>query len=294
MVTKKTKTTPAYAPSEPAKLKMSVDNANAALTARIQSGEALITDRVGSATDLDQHKAKYRQWDDYNNTLLRKMFTTDEEKEKYDYYYVGPMFLTIGQGRDVSREIQDHLESFKKRVERLKSVRERLPLFDLDESAYEQVAPAISNDAKPFSNEVFIVHGHDNAAKEAVARLLQILGLKPVILSEQPNQGRTIIEKFEDSADVGFAIVLMTGDDIGGKDNDTLQKRARQNVVLELGYFVGRLRRARVCALHEDGVEIPSDILGVGYVKLDPAGHWRYEVAKELRAAGYSVDLNKL
>ncbi|WP_277187638.1 nucleotide-binding protein [Caballeronia sp. BR00000012568055] len=274
---------------------MSVVDARAALTDRIQAGDTLLSHSIGSSGDLDRHKAEFNQWDDYNNTLLRKMFTTDEEKEKYDYFYIGPMFITMGSGRDIPGEIREHLREFKKRIERLTSVRERLPLFDLDDSlALDQSSRPVSESPTTFSDEIFIVHGHDNAIKEAVARLLQTLGLRPVILSEQANQGRTIIEKFEDSADVGFAIVLMTGDDIGGKDNNNLHKRARQNVILELGYFVGRLQRSRVCALHEDGVEIPSDILGVGYVKIDPAGHWRYEVAKELRAAGYKIDLNKL
>jgi predicted nucleotide-binding protein len=142
------------------------------------------------------------------------------------------------------------------------------------------------------SRNVFLVHGRDDAVTESVARFLEKLDLHPIILHEQPNMGRTVIEKFEAHADVGFAVVLLTPDDVGGLAADgKLAPRARQNVILELGYFIGRLGRARVCALYVEGVELPSDIHGVLYVAYD-AG-WRLKLAGEIRAAGISVDLNQ-
>jgi len=144
------------------------------------------------------------------------------------------------------------------------------------------------------TRRVFVVHGHDEAAKEAVARFLSKLDLEPVILHEQPNQGRTIIEKFEGHADVDFAVVLLTPDDIGhpaGSPGDA-KPRARQNVVFELGYFVGRLGRSRVCALHKGTVEILSDYDGVIYVSMDDPQGWRLLLAREIKAAGIDVDLN--
>lgn len=143
---------------------------------------------------------------------------------------------------------------------------------------------------------VFLVHGRATAMAESVARYVEKLGPKVVILQEQPDAGRTVIEKFEDNADVAFAIVLMTGDDRGGLKNVPLKKqmpRARQNVVLELGYFVARIGRKRVLVLNEGGIELPSDYTGVLYVPLDEAGAWRLSIARELRAAGLAVDLNK-
>lgn len=149
---------------------------------------------------------------------------------------------------------------------------------------------------RPKGHRIFLVHGHDESALHKVEQFLGCLGQDVVILRKQANEGRTIIEKFEDYADVGFAVVLLTADDRGGSvsaSHSDLQSRARQNVILELGYFLGRLGRSRVCALHVDGVEIPSDYSGVLYVKLDDHGGWKLELAKELRAAGFSVDLNK-
>jgi hypothetical protein len=153
----------------------------------------------------------------------------------------------------------------------------------------------ILRDASPRtpSNRVFVVHGHDEAAKESVARFLTQLKLDPIILHEQPNGGRTIIEKFEAYADVGFAVILMTPDDVGGsaKDPQKLSKRARQNVILELGYFAGRIGRQRVCALHKPELEIPSDFQGVVFVPLDEAGGWKVKLAQELTEAKISIDL---
>jgi integrase len=149
------------------------------------------------------------------------------------------------------------------------------------------------------SKKVFIVHGYDEGAKESVARFLERLKLEPIILHEQPNAGRTVIEKFEAYADVGFAVVLLTPDDVGASASvaikpEGLQPRARQNVVFELGYFIGRLSRRRVCALYKKGVEIPSDYEGVVYVELDPAGPWRVQLAQELSEAGVPISLEAL
>ncbi len=142
---------------------------------------------------------------------------------------------------------------------------------------------------------VFVVHGHDTAAKEAVARLLEGLGIRPIILHEQPNMGRTIIEKFEANSDVDFAIVVMTPDDEGKQIGaGAISSRSRQNVVLELGYFIGRLGRRRVAALVAEGVEQPSDVHGLVYIGLDRGGGWRLSIAKELQAAGFDIDFSRL
>jgi predicted nucleotide-binding protein len=142
------------------------------------------------------------------------------------------------------------------------------------------------------SKKVFVVHGHDDGAKETVARFIERLGLEAIILHEHPNSGNTLIEKFEVFADVGFAVVLLTPDDFvpNGKKPFGVEARARQNVVFELGYFVGKLTRHRVCALYKPDVEMPSDFHGVVYVELDDNGAWRIKLAKELSAARVPID----
>lgn len=134
-------------------------------------------------------------------------------------------------------------------------------------------------------DRVFIVHGHDHKLKEEVEALITAFGLEPVVLHREANKGRTIIEKFEQSADVGFAVVLLTADDAV----EAGSRRARQNVILELGYFIGKLGRQRVCALNKGSVEIPSDILGVVFTAVKRDGKWREELYRELQAADYSL-----
>lgn len=148
----------------------------------------------------------------------------------------------------------------------------------------------------PGSNKVFIVHGHDDAALQSLARFLEKLGLEAIVLMERPNIGRTIIEKFEDSAgEVGFAVVLMTPDDVGDVAAGVSQLgRARQNVIFELGYFSGKLGRGKVCLLRKGSVEIPSDLFGIVYTDMDDAGGWKQKLITELKAAGLEFDANRL
>lgn len=148
---------------------------------------------------------------------------------------------------------------------------------------------------KPKSNKIFIVHGHDGEARESVARFITHIGLTPIILHEQANCGRTVIEKVEAHGDVGFAVVLLTPDDLGkAKDANELEPRARQNVLLELGYFFGRLGRKNVCALTRGEVEVPSDFAGIVWENMDSGSGWKLALGRELQAAGHSIDWNKV
>lgn len=147
------------------------------------------------------------------------------------------------------------------------------------------------------NSKVFVVHGHNDKVKEMAARFIEKLGLKATILHEQPNSGRTIIEKFINYADVGYAVVILTADDLAKPHSDrssVLQPRARQNVIFELGYFIGKLGRERVCALYEEGVEIPSDYQGVLFTKIDDEGMWKFKLAREMKAVGLTIDLNAI
>jgi predicted nucleotide-binding protein len=148
----------------------------------------------------------------------------------------------------------------------------------------------------PKTNSVFLVHGHDEGAKHSVARFLEQLGIAPVILQEQINRGMTVIEKFEDFASrAGFAVVLMTPDDFGypsGREQDK-QSRPRQNVVLELGYFAARLGRSKTLVLTKGEIEMPSDVFGLVYERMDNNQGWKMRLAQELKSAGFPVDLNK-
>lgn len=166
------------------------------------------------------------------------------------------------------------------------------------EGAFNAKRSDFSNLARdmPKSNSVFIVHGHDEGAKHSVARFIERLGITPVILQEQINRGMTIIEKFEDFASrAGFAVVVITPDDVGYPvgEEEKKAKRARQNVILELGYFSARVGRNKTLVLTKGEVEMPSDILGLVYEPMDGNEGWKVRLARELKAAGFEVDLNK-
>lgn len=146
------------------------------------------------------------------------------------------------------------------------------------------------------NNKVFIVHGHDQAIKSEVARTLEKAGFEAIILHEQANRGRSIIEKIEDCSDVIYAVVLYTPCDLGrARDADVSdeQFRARQNVVFEHGYLIGKLGRQRVSAIVKGDIETPGDIAGVVYIKFDDANAWKVTLAKDMKGAGILVDLNK-
>lgn len=138
--------------------------------------------------------------------------------------------------------------------------------------------------------KVFLVHGHDGEVKETVARFLEKKKLEVVILDEIAGKGRTIIEKFEEHSSVSYAVVLMTPDDSTEPRKGGVPKsRARQNVVFELGFFVGALNRGRVCVIAKGNVEMHSNYWGVEYIPWDDAGGWKLKLLEELKAANLAV-----
>lgn len=202
----------------------------------------------------------------------------------------------IYSGFDISSQIRhDHQKAFVRQLGQAKGIIQSAvdALIDqMSESAEDATQLASSFDSK----KVFIVHGHNETVKQTVARTLESIGLTPIILAEQPDKGRTVIEKFENEGnDVGFAVVLLTADDKGRKNYARKwQDRARQNVVFEMGYFMALLGRERVLLLLQDGVEEPSDLKGVVYTPLDKDGVWKYRLIKELREQGYRVSTDFL
>jgi predicted nucleotide-binding protein len=172
--------------------------------------------------------------------------------------------------------------------------------------AFNERMPEKKKEKPAFSKNIFIVHGWDDRSKLELARMLQKLGFNPIILSEQPSKGKTIIEQLEDVAvDIGYAFILLTPDDLTvlsakmspepatpEKLNNSYLHRARQNVILELGYFIGKLGRDRVCCLYKGSVELPSDIHGIIYKKFDNSIADCFEgIVEELKAADYKIKL---
>lgn len=262
------------------------------LSERIQDGRRILRRKILSASSLEEAKRRFRKWDEFNRDLLHKLFEgTDVGDEYWTYFrssrprgFVNP---TLDSQVYVFKEdVQDKLTYLESLVQRLEL---------MDEPDQQRIVA--QEELPPRTKRIFVVHGHDLAARLAVEKVLKSLGLKPVILMDEPNQGRTLIEKVEDTSDVSFAVIILTPDDVGRacRDSDeSLRPRARQNVILELGYLMRHLGRSRLCVLHHPAVEIPTDIQGLGYTELDPGGAWQVRLAQELRAAGYDIDMNRL
>jgi predicted nucleotide-binding protein len=236
-------------------------------------------------------KTDFSKWSHYNSELLTRLFDNQSIAEEYKQGrkpYSAPGKLTPSQAAQNLWDDFDNCRAF------MEAMLERLEL--IPEPVQANTPSASSAQQTPLSREVFIVHGHDEAAKEAVARVLSQLDLKPIILNEKADAGLTIIEKFEKHANVAFAVILLTPDDIGcaKKKPEQRKPRARQNVILEFGYFLGKLGRGKVCALYKEGVELPSDLYGILYVSMDASGAWKFRLAKELAQAGIKVDSNAL
>lgn len=233
--------------------------------------------------ELEPVKVEYESWKCYVHDLLLSVLNEDDDfVSEWDSCLQQPYRYDISDRDWYSKEINNalgKLDSFSQRIGfRIKEVETGIRTNSINSRFFDP-------------NKVFIVHGHNEIVKQSVARTLESIGLSPIILAEQPDKGRTVIEKFENEGnDVGFAVVLLTADDKGRKNKArTMQSRARQNVVFEMGYFMALLGRERVMLLLQEGVEEPSDLKGVVYTKLDKDGAWKYRLVKELREQGYSV-----
>lgn len=146
------------------------------------------------------------------------------------------------------------------------------------------------------NNKVFIVHGHDHGTRAEVARFIDSLGLEAIILDEKANKGSTIIQQLHEHSDVGFGIVIYSPCDFGAAKGakKNVQPRARQNVVFEHGFLIGRLGIERVCQLKVSNVETLGDIDGVIYTPKDSEGMWKYKIAKEMKVLKYKIDMDNI
>lgn len=257
--------------------------------------------QIGSLAWESSDSPAFRHWERDTLVAIRYIFGEQSHNvttfDKITYWSPLPSL----DGNDEAKERADFREGLDDAREVLSSMVQEIREYWGDEMTPAPSTVAAQNEsgqAVPTTRDVFIVHGHDDGLKETVARFLQNLGLTPIILHEKADQGQTIIEKFQAHADASYAVALFTPDDWGEsvqkvKTLDDLRHRARQNVVLELGYFVGRLGRSRACALVKGEIELPSDWAGVLYIRVDDGMTWRVRLFQELQAAGFDVDMNR-
>lgn len=272
------------------KLRVSEKEASEKIQVRIEKGQQLRCKEIRSEDELEKARAESRKWSDYNKTLLStSLFDNGSiaEDEYTDFNEPRRIRFTSSGPTPFSEKLELYQRVMNRSINSLEGIHERLELY----------AEPSETSQSTFGNEVFIVHGHDDEAKVTVARFVEHLGVKVTILDEEVNEGRTIPEKFEEHAgEAGYAIVLLTPDDVGSSkdETDNPQPRARQNVVLEFGYFWGKLGRKRLCVLYKEGIELPSDMKGIAYVLMDNFDGWKQKLAKEMNRAKLPIDPQKL
>ena len=234
---------------------------------------------------------KSTEWRQKVQSALRRLFGDDcTQLQDFNALRYGPIIFSAGTPESVFRD--SFMSGMQSAMAIIRSAIQEYEDYDIQPDAMHS-APQNSA-ANESTRKLFVVHGHDNEMKESVARFLERIDFEPIILHEQASSGDTIIEKFERHADVSYAVVLLSPDDIGAVKTkaDSLQPRARQNVILELGYFVGRLGRSHVCPFVRGPLEVPSDIHGVIYTPFD-GEDWKLHLVRELKHLGFDIDANK-
>ena len=310
------------------KLLVSREEARQKIEEQIEKGQQLRDQEIRSEDELSQARNKHRNWSDYNKTLLSSLFTssladeydrlcerpygtssriTSSDLEEEVDFYVSPSIMSTAPLRKHEKnQFSKDLDSYRKNMDdyinHLRRICERLELYNEPSDAPQRTSGDEGVSDAPqstFGDKVFIIHGRDDGAKSDVALFVRDLGLREIILDRQPNEGLiAILDKFEREAKkAGFAIALLTPDDVGalkGEAAEQLKPRARQNVIFELGYFMGKLGRKKVCLLIKGELENPSDLSGILYVPMDNFDGWKQKLATEMRQVGLPIDLNEL
>jgi predicted nucleotide-binding protein len=264
------------------------------LTEQIRCGQQLGLGCIERPEQLAQQRRIYTTWCAITADILRSIYSHDGPCQ--DFLQEEPAGAGGGPWsgtQTLAAEAAAYRVQVERKIGKLEALVRRIGELGVEAAEDAQKKSAA------ISRRVLIVHGQDAGLQEQVVRLLTLVGLEPLVLHDQATQGRFVLQAFDGQTDMGFAVVVLTPDDVGasalryGKDKQ-VAPRAEQNVVFELGFLVAKLKPSRVLVLHKPGVEVPGDCLGVLCVPADGFGGWRMRLAKELRGAGYAIDLDKL
>lgn len=254
--------------------------------------EKLISDaKTLKQSNANTNAPEFKAWQNETSCFLEKKFGQNSRElkafEEIDFYSLYGCVYP-GTFEENPAKVKEYFQKgLDTAILYLKSYQPDIPSTEKEKNSPTQ---SVTN-----TKSIFIVHGRNDSVKAQVSNLLLKLGLKPIILHEQTNHGKTIIEKFEANANVSAAIALFTDDDLGKyKDDENLEFRARQNVIFEAGYFIGKLGRNKTIILNSPNIKIPSDLQGYVYIELDDKERWHLDLARELRGMGFDIDLNTL
>ena len=258
-----------------------------------QEGATLLESAPNDSSGLVDFRERYLSWESRTIAILEASFKisgfmTTSPKDEFNATAVSLLDLKLAGTIIPFERLPEVLTDIREKIRVLKSIDERLDVYEV---------PTIASASQVGTGDapIFLVHGRDLQRREIVRRFLETVTDRTiVVLAEQPNRGQDLLGKLLSHAQqAGFAVVLLTPDDLGGLEGRELSPRARQNVVFELGLFVGLLGRDKVAALNDPNIQIPTDFSGVAYIPIEGES-WQIELARELKAAGISVSLDRI
>lgn len=275
------------------RLAVSREEARHKITSRIEQMIVFLEslDQSNSLANFIKTLYEYEKWNEYNEYLLKTIFVGEHMLSRYlgkrqHYQYLQDqtdemnnihLLGLIDEKQKVLESINNILDLCMESAEPIELEKEKKPI------------PSKEN------KKIFVVHGHDIGLKDSVARFLKQLKLEPIFIIEGVSEGKTKIENLEiHPSKADYVLVLLSTDDVGALKGHEKNQRPRpaQDVILELGYFYGSMGKNRVCALYKDDLELPSNVSGILWVRMDDAGVWMMKLAREMKAAGLDIDLN--
>ena len=264
-------------------LKIPLEETEKLLNKKITEGNQILEGPISNINQWKSAEKRYNSWNSENFELLKKIFKKNTIAKDYS-----SSEWTIG------RILISDLKLDEKIAKLYKDIEEKLNKLNSIKMSLGVLESKIEETTESAKNKVFYVHGTDCEITMNVLAFLKDIGLEPIILKELAAAGKTLIDEVKNQSDVKYAIALLTPDNVGGVYSEELQFRATQNVILEVGFFVGKYGRKNVSTLHHEDIELPADYHGYEYIKIDETDDWKSTLTKELKNAGFNVDLNKI
>ena len=264
-------------------LKIPLEKAEKLLNEKITEGSQILEGPISNIKQWKNAEKKYNHWNSENYESLKKIFKKNTIAKDYSSskWTIGRILISDLKLDEKIAKLYNDLEE---KLNKLNSIKMSLGVL---ESKIEETTESAKN-------KVFFVHGSDCDTKIEVLNFIKNIGLEPIILKELAAAGKTLIDEVKNQSDVKYAIVLLTPDNVGGVYSEDLQFRPTQNVILEVGFFVGKFGRKNVSTLHHEDIELPADYHGYEYIKMAETDDWKKALAKELQNAGFDIDLNKI
>ena len=255
-------------------LKTPLNEAEKILLHQVEKGHIMLDIQIKSNVEIKTADKLYNHWNSKSYDILKKIFKSSNVARDYSSYTWSIGGILICDLKLIEKKEKLH-SNIRKKISKLESIITSLHLLEEGKKAKTKL------------QKIFFVHGTDCDTSAQVLNLLVELNLQPIIMKDLALAGKTIIDEIQKRAEVNYAIGLLTPDNLGGNNAKDLQYRADQNVILELGIFIGKLGRKRVCSLHVEGVELPDDFHGFEYIEIDSTNVWKKKLINELHLAGF-------